>query len=148
SVQLAVTGPLSVIAGTPVAIGVNASDSDGIVTQVQLFSNGALVATQANPQPGASLTFTPTTAGRFNVYAAATDDTGNTAVSPSIVLNVASNTAPIVALVRPADDATTTNTNTPVFLEATASDVDVGQTLTVTFVNNATGATLATGTVV
>lgn len=135
----------AVTAGTPFAVGVNATDPDGIVTSVQLFANGAQVATQANPQPGAIIIFTPNSAGALNLSAIATDDTGNTAVSPQLLLNVTGNTAPSAVLVRPTDDSTTTTVNTPVFLEATASDPDIAQLVSVQFINTGTGATLAVG---
>src|SRR5262249_50584082 len=59
---------------------------------------------------------------------------------------VSGNNAPTSVLNRPTDDSTVTTVNTPVFLEATASDSDVGQFLTVTFINTAAGgATVAVG---
>ncbi len=146
SVQLFTLGNPAVTAGTPFAVGAQVQDSDGTVASVQLFANGTQVAQQTFPQFGTVLIYTPQTAGRFNLYAVATDDTGNTAVSAPVVLNVTGNTPPTSVLVRPADDSTVTTVSTPVFLEATASDPDTGQNVSVTFINTANGATIATGT--
>ncbi|MSU72864.1 MAG: hypothetical protein EXS43_11055 [Opitutus sp.] len=146
SVQLVTLGNPAVTAGTPFAVGATVQDSDGTVASVQLFANGTQVAQQTFPQFGTILIHTPQNAGRFNLYAVATDDTGNSSVSAPIVLNVTGNTSPTSVLVRPADDSTATTVNTPVFLEATASDPDVGQNVSVSFINTANGATLATGT--
>ncbi len=144
-VVLVPLGVATVTAGTQFAIGTTVSDPDGTVTQAQLFANGAAVATVPNPQPGALFTYTPNAAGRFNLYAVATDDTGNTAVSSPVLLTVTGNAAPTSGLVRPGDNSTVTTVNVSVFLEATASDADVGQTVTVTFINTTNGQTLATG---
>lgn len=145
SVQVIAVGATTVTAGTQFAVGVVSSDPDGTVTTVQIFANGTQVGTAANPQPGQIVTYTPQVAGRFNVYAVATDETGNTAVSSPIIVNVTGNTAPTAVLVRPTDNSTVTTVTTPVFLEATATEPDVGQGVTVTFINTANGATLATG---
>ncbi|MFM8334581.1 MAG: Ig-like domain-containing protein, partial [Opitutaceae bacterium] len=66
------------------------SDSDGTVTQISLFANGVAVQNLGSPISGQSVfTYNASTAGRYNVYAVATDDTGNTAVaSPAILVQV------------------------------------------------------------
>lgn len=127
----------TVTAGTALQLVGNAIDPDGTIASVQYFANGTAIATSTTG-PLYTVNYTPTTAGRFNVYGVATDDTGNTAVSASVVINVTGNTAPTAILVRPSDNATVTNTNAPVFLEATAADADAGQTLTVVFLGNGT----------
>lgn len=141
-------GASSVTAGTPFAVGAVVADPDGTVTNLQLFSNGGTtpVTSAGNPAPNTILQYTPNTAGRFNLYAVVTDDSGNTTVSTPIVLNVTGNTAPTAVLVRPSIETTSTTVSTPVFLEATAADPDIGQNVTVTFINTNTGQTLATGT--
>lgn len=136
----------SVIAGTLFSLGAITSDPDGTVAQVQLFANGVAAAPPVNnPQPGVPLSYTPTVAGRVNLYAVATDDTGNTAISNVVLLTVTANTPPSSVLVRPSDDTTTATVGSPVFLDATASDIDSGQTVTVVFVNASSGQTFATG---
>ncbi len=134
----------TVTAGTPLILLANASDADGTIASVQYFANGVAIAGGTSTNSPYSVTYTPTAAGRINVYGVATDDTGNTAVSASVVITVTGNNAPAVALSRPTDNSTVSTTGVPVFLEATASDADVGQALAVIFLGN--GAQIATGT--
>ncbi len=154
TVQLAANGGTSVSAGTAFPMTATLSDPDGTVTQLQLFVNGAASGGAiVNPAPQAPVTFTTSTAGRYNLYVVATDDTGNTAISsPPLVLTVTAITAPVTSVVRPADDTTVTTAGAPVFLEATASSPD-SATLTVSFTAVATSgarttvnATQVTGT--
>lgn len=124
SLQLTALSPTTITQGQQFFILPNFADPDGTVTQIQLFANGTAAAggTIGNPQPGQVLTYTPTTAGRFNLYAVATDDSGNTVVSsPSIVVTVNAVAAPTTTITRPADNDTTTTVGAPVFLEGTAS---------------------------
>jgi hypothetical protein len=124
SLQLLALSPTTITQGQQFFILPNFADPDGTVTQIQLFANGTAAAggTIGNPQPGQILTYTPTTAGRFNLYAVATDDSGNTVVSsPSIVVTVNAVAAPTTTITRPADNDTTTTVGAPVFLEGTAS---------------------------
>lgn len=151
SVQLSTLGLTpTVTAGTPFPLVAVVSDGDGNVSNLALYVNGSTGAFYSQGSPTQNtpiiIQYTPSTAGRFNVYAVVTDDTGNTSVSAPIVINVTGNTAPTAVLVRPTDDSTVTTVGTPVFLEATASDPDIGQTVSVTFINTLTGQTLATGT--
>lgn len=115
------------------------SDSDGTVTQISLFANGVAVQNLGSPISGQSVfTYNASTAGRYNVYAVATDDTGNTAVaSPAILVQVNAVNAPETALAQPANNATVTTVNAPVFLEGTARAT--GTTLVPTLVFIATG---------
>ncbi|MDO8539541.1 MAG: Ig-like domain-containing protein [Opitutaceae bacterium] len=147
-VSIGIGGGASVTAGTPFALGAIVSDPDGIVTILQLFANGSTtpLTSVGNPAPNTILQFTPNTAGRFNLYAVVTDDSGNTTVSTPVVLNVTGNTAPTAVLVRPSEEVSQTTVNSPIFLEARASDRDVAQTVSVAFINTNTGQTLATGT--
>ncbi len=119
---LAGTPTLTVTVGTQFFMFAVPGDSDGVVTQVQLFANGLATGPVIfNPQSGQQITYTPTNAGRFNLYAVATDDTGNTAVStPSIVLNVTAVSPPTTTITRPNDNTTTASVLSPVFLEGTA----------------------------
>jgi hypothetical protein len=134
----------TVTAGTPLTLLANAIDPDGSIASVQYFANGVAIAGGTSTTSPYTVNYTPNAAGRINVYGVATDDTGNTAVSSSVVITVTGNTAPVVSLARPTDNSTISTTGVPVFLEATASDADVGQTLAVIFLGN--GAQIATGT--
>jgi hypothetical protein len=137
----ALPGTNTVTQGTAFIMLASPSDADGIVTSLQLFVNGsASGAAIANPGPQTLVTYTPTTAGRFNLYVVATDDTGNTAVStPSVVLNATAISAPTTTLVRPVDDSTVTTIGSPVFLEATAAGADITQIPSVVFLATASG---------
>ena len=115
------------------------SDSDGTVTQISLYANGVAVQNLGNPVSGQSFfTYNASTPGRYNMYAIAIDDTGNTAVaSPSILVQVNAVNAPDTALSQPANNATVTTVNAPVFLEGTARAT--GTTLVPSLVFIATG---------
>ncbi len=135
AVQLQALSPNNITAGTQFFIGATVSDPDGIVTLVQLYANGQQVTAIQNPQLGQLLTFTPFTAGTYNLYAVVTDDTGNTAVSrPSLVVSVTAVSAPATALSRPSDNATITTVNAPVFLEGTAVNTATTQVPTLQFI--------------
>lgn len=135
AIQLQALTPTNINVGTQFFMAANAADPDGIVTTIQLYANGQQVGVFPNPQQGALLTFTPNNAGNFNLYAVATDDTGNTAVStPSIVVNVTAIAAPSTTLTRPSNDATITTANAPVFLEGTAVNNATTQVPTLQFV--------------
>ena len=92
------SSPLVRITATPTTIAFNqsatlnaaASDADGNITQVQYYSNGALLATSTT-SPLFAANFPGTTSGNFTVYAVATDNTGNTAVSTNLALKVLPN---------------------------------------------------------
>ena len=117
------------------------SDSDGTVAQISLFANGAAVQNIGSPVLGQSVfVYNANTPGRYNFYAVATDDTGNTAVaSPAILVQVNAVSAPQTTLDQPANNATVTTVNAPVFLEGTARAS--GTTLVPTVVFVATGNT-------
>ncbi len=141
SIQL-ISGPATnITAGSQFFMGAIFNDLDGVVTSIQLFANGSPVGgALANPQQGQTLTYNATNAGRFNLYAVATDDTGNTAVSsPSIVLTVTAVNAPTTTITRPTDNTTIATALSPVFLEGTAVNTSNLQVPTLQFV--ATGAT-------
>ncbi len=140
SIQLVAATPTNITAGTQFFMQANMNDNDGVVTTIQLYANGSLVATIGNPQQGQFLTYTANNAGRFNLYAVVTDDTGNTAVSsPSIVVNVTAVSAPTTTITRPTDNATTATVGSPVFLEGTAVNTATTQIPTMQFVATAGG---------
>ncbi|MBL9190301.1 MAG: hypothetical protein JNK23_22655 [Opitutaceae bacterium] len=140
SIQLTALSPTNITVGTQFFIAANNSDSDGVVTTIQLYANGQLVGTFPNPQLGALLTYTPNNPGSFNLYAVATDDTGNTSVSsPSIVVNVTAVAAPSTTITRPADNSTVTSVGAPIFLEGTAVNNATTQVPTLQFVATSSG---------
>lgn len=141
SVQLQnVTGTTTITQGQQFFAGVISSDSDGTVALIQLYANGVVVATANNPAQGQLLTYNANTAGRFNLVAVATDDTGNTAIaSPAIVLTVTAISAPQTTITRPADNATVTTVSAPVFLEGTAVNSATTQVPTLSFIATASG---------
>lgn len=141
AIQLVALTPNNITAGTQFFIGAILSDPDGTITSVQLYANGQAVGGPlANPQQGSVLTYNANTAGRFNLYAVATDDTGNTMVStPSIVVTVTAVNAPTTTIIRPADNSTTASVGSPVFLEGTAVNTSTTQIPTMQFVATAAG---------
>jgi len=142
SLQLVSLSQTTITQGQQFFILPNFADPDGTITQIQLFANGTAAAggTIGNPQQGQILTFTPTAAGRFNLYAVATDDSGNTVVSsPSIVVTVNAVAAPTTTVTRPSDNNTTTTVGAPVFLEATASSPNPTLVPTLQFIITGSG---------
>jgi hypothetical protein len=141
TLQLQALSPTTVTTGTPFLIAPTFDDLDGVVVSIQLFANGSNAgAALTNPQLGQLLTYNATTAGRFNLYAVATDDTGNTIVSsPVIVVNVTALSAPATAITRPSDNSTVTTVGAPVFLEGTATNTGSTQVPTMQFIATASG---------
>ncbi len=141
TVGLTSLGLPSVAQGTAFLMTATPADSDGTVTTMQLYVNGAASgAAIVNPPAQTTVTYTPTAAGNYNLYVVATDDTLNTAIStPSIVLNVTATNPPNTALITPADDSTVTTIGAPVFLVATASGSNITQIPTVSFIATGSG---------
>ena len=133
-------GANTVTIGTPFFMIATPVDSDGTVTGLQLFANGAVAGgVIGNPQSPSLVTYTPTVAGNYNLYVVASDDSGNTAVStPVVTLNVTAIPAPSTQLVSPTNNNTTTTVGAPVFLEATAVGANITQVPTVQFIASAT----------
>ena len=82
--------PLTVAFNQTAVLNATATDADGTVTQVQYYSNGTLLAT-STAGPLFAANFPGTTSGSYTVFAIATDNTGNTAVSPNLTLKVLPN---------------------------------------------------------
>lgn len=141
TLQLQALSPTTITTGTPFLIAPIFDDLDGVVVAIQLFANGSNAgAALTNPQLGQILTYNATTAGRFNLYAVATDDTGNTIVSsPTLVVNVTAISAPTTAITRPSDNSTVTTVGAPVFLEGTATNAGSTQVPTMQFVVTGSG---------
>jgi hypothetical protein len=74
---------------SPVVLDATATDSDGTVSQVDFYANGALVGTDTTGAAGAfSLTWTPAIAGTYTVTAVASDDAGATKTSSPITITL------------------------------------------------------------
>jgi len=147
SVSLIALGTPSVAQGTSFIMIATPTSPAGTVTSLQLFVNGvASGAAISSPAAQTLVTYTPQTAGTFNLFVVATDDSGNTAIStPSIALSVTATTPPTTALIAPSDDSTVTTVGAPVFLVATASGSTITQIPSVSFV--ATGSNGARTTI-
>lgn len=90
--------PTTVAFGQPIALTANAADVDGAIASVQYFVNGASVGASGTAATNFQVNWTSTTAGTFNVFAVATDNsagTANTAVSATLPVTVKRNN-PIV----------------------------------------------------
>ncbi len=106
------------ISGT-VTLEVEASDSDGSVSQVEFFVDGTRIATDSDGSDGYTASWNTGTDGSHTLKAVATDNDNNTG-DASITVNV-DNTddAPAVSWVNPTDGETVSGT---VAMEADASD--------------------------
>ena len=140
TIQLTAVSPTTIAQGGQFLMQPNFGDSDGTVTQIQLYVNGTLNSATSNPQSGQSITYAANSSGRFSLFAVVTDDTGNTAISsPAMVINVTAVNAPITTITRPSDDTTVTTVNVPVFLEGTAVNNDTPLVPTLAFIITGSG---------
>lgn len=134
------TPPAEVTPGIPVAVTVNASDSDGSVVRVDLLVNGAVVgfSTQApyiftdagQFSGGTNTTFTPTSEGLYTIVARATDNLGNVTDSVPVTVRAKSPTpigvAPSVQITQPIGEIYYV-TGSSLFLNARATDAPPGE---------------------
>ncbi|HUR56080.1 MAG TPA: Ig-like domain-containing protein, partial [Opitutaceae bacterium] len=74
-----------------VQLTANARDTDGTVTSVQYFANATSIGTSGNPGSNFQVNWTPTQSGPFNIWAIATDSSGITRVSPTVIVTVRRN---------------------------------------------------------
>ena len=115
-----------------IAVGANAADSDGSVTQVQFFANGNPIGT-ATSAPFA-INWAGVAAGNYSLTAVATDNGGTTTTSSAVPVIV--NSPPSVSLSSPTPGATF-NAPATIVLAANASDSD-GTVTQVQFFDGAT----------
>src|SRR5262249_47415059 len=73
-------------ASSNLTVQANASDSDGTITKVDFFENGALIGT-ATSSPY-SVNWNQVPKGTFSLTAKATDNSGRTALSAPVTINV------------------------------------------------------------
>lgn len=95
----------STVAGTAVTVTVAAVDTDGTVVGVNLYANGALVATGTSAP--ISFSWTPATAGTYSLTASATDNAGATATSSavSVTATTPTSTPPTITFTTPSAGA-------------------------------------------
>jgi len=120
---------------TNIALSATASDSDGTVTNVAFFYDGANFIGQVPNQPY-NFTWTNTPAGAHQLYAVATDNVGLKGTSGIVNITVTGNTPPSVTLTNPVNNAVIAAPGN-IRLGANASDSD-GTVTNVEFYNGTT----------
>jgi LysM repeat protein len=122
-----------------ITISATAADSDGTVQRVDFFVNGSPVGSDASSP--FSVAWNGVTSGSYSLTAVATDNNGAQTTSAAVQVNVlASNAAPSIAIVNPAEGASFT-APAAINIDASASDSD-GTIQQVTFFVN--GSPIAT----
>lgn len=107
---------------SPVAVTVNASDTDGTISKVELYVDGAL---NGSPDVAAPYSFSPTLSpGQHTLRAMAYDNSSATTTSSDVVITVRDGVSPAVSITDPLNGATKSGTMS---LSATATD-NVGVT--------------------
>jgi hypothetical protein len=120
----ALTAPVggqSFFAGQPVTLAANASDSDGTVSKLEFLVDGLAIG--ALTMPPFTQTWTPVAIGSHIVQARATDNIGTMTTSPSAMIVVAQNAAPVAAITAPASNQAFA-LGQIITITATASDPD------------------------
>jgi Tol biopolymer transport system component len=115
----------------PQTIAATANAPGGTVTQVQFLVNNTALSTSSVYPFTAS--WTPATPGTFVLTAIATDNSGNTGMSPPITVTVSTGTAPTVSITKPA--AGNIGVNLPQTITATATSTTNVVALVEFFVN-------------
>lgn len=107
---------------TSLTLTASATDSDGTITKVEYFANGALIGSSTSAVLDYRVLWSGITAyGTYNVFARATDNTGQTTDSAVRTMVVGDNTAPVVSMSYPSS-ALTVNYPANLTLRAAASD--------------------------
>jgi hypothetical protein len=130
--NITLEAPTSAVEGSQITLNASASDSDGTVTQVQFFVDGVLVGTDATAPY--SVVWIASIGSNQVITAVASDNSGLTTTSNTVVITVSSNIPPIVAITFP---FTTSDFTAPeiVPLTAEAADLD-GSVVSVEFYVN------------
>ena len=93
-------------AGVPIGLTANASDSDGTITGVEFFENGAKIGATDTTSPFA-VSWTPATVGTRTLTARATDSSGASTTSAAIVVTISAPSSdaqpPVATLTAPAN---------------------------------------------
>ena len=108
--------------GSSLTLTAAASDSDGTITQVSFYVNGALLSTDTTA-PYTSSIWTPASSGNYTLTAQATDNSGNVTTSTAVTVTIGSNAAPTVSITSPASGLNYSLGNN-VLIGAVASDTD------------------------
>lgn len=124
---------LTTTAGLSVGLSATATDADGSVAKIRFLVNGTQVGATQTAAPFTA-TWTPTSAGSYQILVEATDNVGNIANSPAVNVTVLANSLPVIALTSPANGAIVRvgSSNT---LSANATDPD-GTVASVQFLVN------------
>ncbi len=123
SVNLTAPAAQSVYAAPAnITITGTAGDTDGTVTQIQLFANGSPIATLPGTSPF-SFNWTNVAAGSYALTARAIDNTNAATTSGSVNVTVNPNQPPSVTLTSPTNNASFAAPAT-ITLTATAADTD------------------------
>ena len=111
--------------GDTIQLVASASDSDGVVSQVQFYLNQESLGDPDVEYPFTVDNFTFSTPGLYRFYAVATDNDGNLSKKTAVEVRVTDPTysRPTVVVTNPLNEATFEVGNT-VYVEVDASDVD------------------------
>lgn len=109
-------------AGTDITLTASASDSDGSISRVDFYRDGAILLGSATASPF-SVVWANVGVGSYALTAKAYDNRNGKATSSPVSIAVVGNQAPIVALASPADGSFHV-AGGPIDLRATVSDVD------------------------
>ena len=111
---------------TNVAIAANAADSNGSITKVEFFIDGAKIGEALNSPY--TLNWVPSSTGTYALTAVAKDNDGNSVTSATVSVTVVPNKAPTVSLTSPANGSTATApANLTLAANAADSDGSVAQ---------------------
>ncbi len=114
-------------AGQTVQLAMNPTVVGGTVASVEFFANGESVGVDTvTPYV---VNWVPSYVGSYNVVAVVTDSAGNQGLSPATPVYVGGNIAPTITLVRPAAIGSIGVVNQVVLLEAEASAMTPGATV-------------------
>jgi hypothetical protein len=111
-------------AGQTVQLSLTPSVVGGTVASVEFFANGESVG--SDTAAPFVVNWVPSYVGSYNVIAVVTDSVGNQGVSPALPVYVGGNIAPTINLVRPGLTGSTGVVNQVVLLEAEASALTPG----------------------
>jgi hypothetical protein len=100
--------------GFNTTLTLNATDADGAVSAVQVFTNGTLIGNATLSAGIWSIVWAPPAVGATTLAAIATDEKGNAMASAPFVVNITDATSPTIALnLTPATAAIPANTTLP-----------------------------------
>lgn len=123
SVALTAPSPGAIFsAGGNIALVASASDSDGSITRVEFYREGAILLGTATAPPF-TIVWTNVGEGSYALTARAYDNRNGKATSTPVSIAVVGNQAPVVALASPADGSFHV-AGAPIDLRASASDLD------------------------